>query len=308
MNALDQAADIPVRNRHEASDLNIISTVNLLGFSMLCYFPNETDRLLVDRLQRMQKVPMNDIVKRLLGWIDYYGTMTSMQVRLVQFITSEIPGSEIKKSILFYLRIACVLRDSSFFSWVLDKNPLFSDNVCLEMSSLDTRLGLGLWIPTFERRLNLFGSVFRGLRNLPARVPPRIQGTSAGDEWRLVMFAWNSWLLDRAADSQAEYEHINPSILALHSIAISKDVPRYYSHNSSTSTAENASQCLQHALIMAKEEIARHITVDEHEPFGFQINDYDYFPWDDRSDEDTDEMLFNLIATSDLLAVDEDWN
>jgi hypothetical protein len=42
----------------------------------------------VDRLQRMQKVRMNDIIKRLLGWIDYYGTMTSMQVRLVQFITS----------------------------------------------------------------------------------------------------------------------------------------------------------------------------------------------------------------------------
>jgi hypothetical protein len=122
------------------------------------------------------------------------------------------------------------------------------------------------------------------------------------------MFAWNSWLLDRAADSQAEYEHINPSILALHSIATSKEVVRYYSHNSSTSTAKNASQCLQHALIMAKEEIARHITVDEHEPFSFQINDYDYFPWDYRSDEDTDEMLFNLIATSDLLAVDEDWN
>jgi hypothetical protein len=56
---------------------------------------------------------------------------------------------------------------------------------------------------------------------------------------------------------------------------------------------------------MAQEKAARHITVDESEPFGFHINDHDSFPWDLRTDEDTDETLFNLIATRDLFAEEE---
>jgi hypothetical protein len=153
LSALYQAAGIVFLGRAEASKLNLISTVNLLGFSMMCRFPDHTDRLLLERLRRMQKVPMTDIIKRLLGWIDYYGSLTGMQDRLVQLIMSEVSGMEINESILFYLRIACALRNPSFFSWIVDKNPLFSSNVCLGASSLDSRLGLDLWIPLFERRL-----------------------------------------------------------------------------------------------------------------------------------------------------------
>jgi hypothetical protein len=228
-----------------------------------------------------------------------------MRDRLARFIISEAPGSEIEKSMLFYLRVACVLRESSFFSWVLDKNPFFTNDVFLSMSSLDNRLGLDLWTSALERRLNLYGSVFRELRNLPERVPPFVREKAAADEWMLVLFAWNSWLLDRAADSQAKYEHINPSILALHSIAVSQDVMPYYSHRNSDSVLD-VGYYLHEALIMAKETIARHITVDGSEPFGFQINDYDSFPQDYRVDEDTDEKLLDLIATSDLFAMEED--
>jgi hypothetical protein len=294
-----------MQHRAVASRLNVVSTVNLLGFSMLCGFPSSNDRLILDRLQRMQTLPMNDIVQRLLGWMDYYGTLTNMRERLIWFITSELLVGDIQRSILFYLRIACVLRDSSFFSWVLDKNPFFSNDIWLRTSSLDTRLGLDPWTSAFERRLNLFGSVFRGLRNLPELIMHLIPGPTA-DDWKLMIFAWNSWLLDRAADSQAKYEHINPSILALHSIASSKEVVPYYNHTSYSTSGVTARHHLRQALIMAKEEIARHITVDESEPFGFRINDYDSFPWDFRIDEDTDEMLLNLITTSDLCAVEED--
>jgi hypothetical protein len=238
--------------------------------------------------------------------MDYYGTLTNMRERLIWFITSELLVGDIQRLILFYLRIACVLRDSSFFSWVLDKNPFFSNDIWLSMSSLDTRLGLDPWTSAFERRLNLFGSVFRGLRNLPELVPHLVQGPTAADGLELIIFAWNSWLLDRAADSQAKYEHINPSILALHSIAASKEVVPYYNHTSYSTSGLATRYYLQQALVMAKEEISRHITVDESEPFGFRINDYDSFPWDFRMDGDTDEMLLNLITTSDLCAVEED--
>jgi hypothetical protein len=218
LSTLYEAAGRVFCGRAEASKLNLISTVNLLGFSMLCHFPDHTDRLLLERLRRMQTVSMMDIIKRLLGGIDYYGSLTGMQDRLVHFIMLEIPGSEINGSMLFYLRIACALRDPSFFSWVLDKNPLFSIDVCLGASPLDSRLGLDLWIPFFERRLNIFGSVFRGFRNLPERVSPQFRGTATADEWKLVMSIWNSWLHNRAVDRQAEYEIVNPSILALYSI------------------------------------------------------------------------------------------
>jgi hypothetical protein len=81
---------------------------------------------------------------------------------------------------------------------------------------------------------------------------------------------------------------------------------RYYSHTSSTLTAKNANQCLRQALVMAQEMIAHHITVDKSEPFGVHINDHDSFPWDFRTDGDTDETLFNLIATRDFFAEEED--
>lgn len=228
-----------------------------------------------------------------------------MQDRLFHFIILEVPGSEINKSILFYLRIACALRDPTFSSWIVDKNPLFSSNVCLGASSLDSCLGLDLWVPLFERHLNIFGSVFRRLRNLPERVSPQLRGMATADEWKLLMSAWNSWLHNRAADHQADYEIVNPSILALSAIAVSKDLMRHYSHTSSTLTAKNANQCLRQALVMAQEIIARHTTVDEIELSGFHVNDYDSFPWDLRTDEDTDETLFNLIATRDLFAEEE---
>ncbi|CAD0083031.1 unnamed protein product [Aureobasidium vineae] len=57
---------------------------------------------------------------------------------------------------------------------------------------------------------------------------------------------------------------------------------------------------------MAKDEVARHITIDESEPFGFQINHHGFFPWDHSLDEDEDERLFNLVATRNLCTVDED--
>ena len=305
MRTSNRSDQIPERSRIER--LNIISTVNLLGFSMLCGLPAQTDSLLLDRHRCLSNlVPLNDIVQRLLGWIDYYGNLTVMRERLIHFITSKVSGSKIKRSTLFYLRIACVLHDHSFFSWVLDKNPFFSNDVWLGMSSLDTRLGLDLWTSAFERRLNLFGSVLRGLRNLPELVPPRDQGTTAADGRERVRCAWNSWLSDRAAESQAVYEHIKPSLLALQSIAVAGDVIPYYSCIYGHPTPSNASHYLRHALIMAKKEIARHITVNECEPFGFQINDYDSFPWEYRMDEDTDETLLNLITTSELFEVNED--
>jgi hypothetical protein len=170
---------------------------------------------------------------------------------------------------------------------------------------LDSRLGLDLWIPLFERHLNIFGSVFRRLRYLPELVSPQLRGVATADEWKLLMSAWSSWLHNRATVHQADYEIVNPSILALYSIAVSKDLMRYYSRTSSTLTAKNANQCLRQALVMAQEIIARHITVDKGELSGFHINDYDSFPWEFRTDKDTDEPLFNMVATRDFFAEEE---
>ena len=290
--------------------LNIMTTVNLLGFSMLCGFPDQTLDLLMDRLhQCVRRVPLSGLVQCLLGWIDYYGTLTTgMRESLIRFITSKISGDEIRRSTLFYLRVACVLRDSFFFSWVLDKNPFFSNGFWLGMSSLDARLGLCLWTSVFERRLNFFGSIFRRMQYLPERIPPRSRGTAPADEHEIVALSWKEWLLNHAVSSQAQYEHINPSILALHSVAIShsQDVKPSYNYKVSTLTLTNATEWLRRTLIMAKEEIAQHITVDESEPFGFRINSHDSFPWDYRVNEETDQTLFSLIAASNLFVVDED--
>lgn len=297
------ASQILLRDRNDR--LNTMSTVNLLGFSMLCNFPEQSDHLLMDRLhQCVRVVPWNDIVQSLLGWIDYYGTFAGMRERLVRFITSEIPGDEIRTSALFYLRVACVLRDSSFFSWILDKNPFFSNDVWLGRSSLDNRLGLGLWTSGHERRLNFFGFVFRALQNLPEQVLALDLGTASAG--KIASFAWRAWLHSHAASSQAQYEYINPSVLALHSVAVSQDVEFAYNDTVSTVALSNEIEWLRRTLIAAKQGIAHHITVDDSEPFGFRINNHDSFPWDYRVGEDTDQTLFNLIATSNLFEVDED--
>lgn len=283
-----------------------MSTVNLLGFSMLCDFPDQSDHLLMDRLRQcVRVVPLSGIVQCLLGWIDYYGTFTSMRERLLRFITSEIPGEEIRRSTLFYLRVACVLRDTSFFRWILDKNPFFSNEVWFGRSSLDTRR-LGLWTSEFERLLNFFGFILRHLQDQPGRDEPPGRGTAPADEREIVSSSWRTWLCSHAASAQVQYEFINPAILALHSIAVSQDVEFTYSHHVTTLTQTNVTQWLRNALIAAKQEIAQHITVDHNEPFGFRINEHDSFPWDYRVGEDTDQTLFNLIATSNLFEVDED--
>ncbi|KEQ71928.1 hypothetical protein M436DRAFT_64738 [Aureobasidium namibiae CBS 147.97] len=294
-------SQLSLRERNDR--LNTMSTVNLLGFSMLCDFPDQSDHLLMDRLRQcVRVVPLSGIVQCLLGWIDYYGTFTEMRERLLQFITSEIPGDEIRRSTLFYLRVACVLRDKSFFSWILDKNPFFSNEVWFGRSSLDTRLGLGLWTSEFERDLNFFGFVLRHLQDQPGRVQPPGRGTAPADERDIV----STSLFSHAASAQVQYEYINPSILALHSIAVSQDVEITYSHHVTTLTLTNVTRWLRNALITAKQEIAQHITVDHSEPFGFRINDHNSFPWDYRLGEDTDQTLFNLIATSNPFEVGED--
>lgn len=284
-----------------------MSTVNLLGFSMLCDYPDQSDYLLMDRLQQcMRVVPWNDIIQSLLGWIDYYGTLEGVRERLIRFITSQVPGREIWKSTLLYLRIACVLRDSSFFVWVLDKNPLCSDKHCLQLISLDNRLGLGFWTSAFERRLNFLGSEFRLLRDIPDRISPANLENATNIDWKLFLCAWKSWLLDRAAVSQASYSNVNPSILAMHSITTIHDIMPYYNRTIGPSATKSVRQYLQHALVLAKEQVAQHITVDESEFLGFRINGHQSFPWAYRIDDDTDETLFNLIATSDPVAVDDD--
>ncbi|CAD0083032.1 unnamed protein product [Aureobasidium vineae] len=132
-----------MRYGSEGSDLYIMSTVNLLGFSMLCDLHVQTDHLLLARLQHKQTVSISDLIQRLLVWIAYYGTLKGTQARLVEFISSEVPASDIRTSTLLYLRIACALRDKSLFSWLLDKTPFFSNDICLVgMSSSDKCLGL----------------------------------------------------------------------------------------------------------------------------------------------------------------------
>lgn len=287
--------------------INTMSIVHLLGFSMLCGFPEQTYHLLINRLhQWVRRVSFSALVRCLLGWIDYYGTSTGMRERFIGFITSEVPGDQIRISTLFYLRIACVLRDSSFFSWILDKNPFFSNDVWLGMSSLDARLGLSPWTSVFERRLNFFGSLLRNMQYLPGRVSPASRGAAPADERETVLTSWRAWLLSHAASNQAQFENINPSILVLHSVAVSQDVELSYNHTVGISALTNAVQWLRRALLLAKVEIAQHITVDDSEPFGFRINHHDTFPWDYRVDEDTDQTLFSMIATSNLFVVEED--
>lgn len=292
-------------------DLNTISTVNLLGFSMICGFPAETDRLLLDRLGDMHHLRVNHIVLRLLHWIHYYGTLKDAQKRLVRFIRSEVSTDVVQRSTLLYLRIACVLRDKSLFNWVLDKNPLFSNDVCLSMSSMDSRLGIGFWASAFERHLNLLGCVLRKLRNLPDRIPPFIQGRFTAEEWKLILHVWNSWLVDLAAQKRGTYQNVDPSILALHSIATSDFVFPLHSFLYTPFVAQHASHYLQHALVQAKEDVSQHIIIDESEPLGFRVNNNDFFskygyPWDYRHEEDTDEELFRMIATDNLAVMDED--
>lgn len=292
-------------------DLNMISTVNLLGFSMICGFPADTDRLLLNRLGDMHYLRVTHIVLRLLHWIHYYGTLKDAQARLVRFITSEVSPDVVQRFTLLYLRIACVLRDKSLFNWVLDKNPLFSNDICLSMSSIDSRLGIGFWTSAFERHLNFLGSVLRKLRNLPDRIPPFIQDIFTAEEWKLILYVWNSWLVDLAAQKRGNYQNVDPSILALHSIATSDFIFPLHSFRYTPLMAQHASHYLQHALVQAKEDTSQHVTIDESEPLGFRINNHDFFsrygyPWDYRVEEDTDEELFSLIATNNLATLIED--
>ncbi|KAG9648512.1 hypothetical protein KCU64_g9769, partial [Aureobasidium melanogenum] len=297
-------------------NLEQISTVNLLGFSMICGFPVETDRLLLDRHEEMHYEGIHShlvtrIVLGLLDWIHYYGTLEGTQARLAQFIRSEVSPIAIQKFTLLYLRIACVLRDKSLFNWILDKNPLFSNNICLSMSSIDCRLGIGLWASAFERHLNFLGSVLRKLRNLPDRIPPFIQDRFTAEEWKLILYVWNSWLVDLAAEKRAKYQNVDPSILALHSIATSDFIFPLHSFQYTPLVAQHANRYLQHALIQARDDTSQHMTIDESEPLGFRINNDDFllkygYPWDYRVEEDTDEELFMLIATNSLVTRNED--
>ncbi|KAG9589025.1 hypothetical protein KCU77_g8759, partial [Aureobasidium melanogenum] len=234
------------------------------------------------------------------------------QARLAQFIRPEVPPIAIQKFTLLYLRIACVLRDKSLFDWILDKNPLFSNNIYLNMSSMDCRLGIGLWASVFERHLNFLGSVLGKLRNLPDRIPPFIQDRFRAEEWKLILYVRNSWLVDLAAEKRAKYQNVDPSMLALLSIATSDFVFPLHSFLYTPVVAQHANHYLQHALIQAKGDISQHITIDESEPIGFWINSHDFFskygyPWDYRLEEDTNQALFDMIATKNLSTRDEDF-
>ncbi|KAH0360476.1 hypothetical protein KCU65_g9377, partial [Aureobasidium melanogenum] len=296
--------------------LDQISTVNLLGFSIICGFPVETDRLLLGCHEEMRCEEtcgpfVTRIVLGLLHWIHYYDALEGTQTRLAQFIRSEVPPVAIKKFTLLYLRIACVLRDKSLFNWILDKNPFFSNGICLSMSYRDSRLGMSLWAPAFERHLSFLGSVLKKLRNLPDRIPPFIQDRFTAEEWKLILYVWNSWLVDLAAVKRAKYQKVDPSVLAFHSIATSDFIFPLHSFRYTPFVAEHANHYLQHALIQAKDDVSQHITVDESESLGFRINNHDFFsqygyPWDYRIQEDTDKDLFEMIVTNNLTTMDED--
>ncbi|KAI5269347.1 hypothetical protein E4T47_07166 [Aureobasidium subglaciale] len=285
-------------------ELNLILTVNLLGFSMLCGFSDQTDRGLLALLhdEPREYIPRTNLVQRLLR----------MRARLVRFIRSEVSGDQIGSSALFYVRVAAFLQDESLFRWVLDKSPLFSTRFCSSMSSLDMRLGVSQWVSAFEPRLSYLGSVFRNLQNLPAQVQPFPDAdTFTTDEWKLVLMTWNSWLLERAAKSRAEHRNVDPSILALHSIAVSHIVLPYWSYKFTPLVAEKAKDYLLHSLTDAKEIIARHMTVDQNELVGFRLNNHGFFqkygyPWHYRYADDTDAELFLFVTTTHPLMMDED--
>ncbi|KAH0159364.1 hypothetical protein KCU67_g7147, partial [Aureobasidium melanogenum] len=251
------------------------------------------------------------IVLGLLHWIHYYSSLEGTQARLAQFIRSEVPPIAIQKFALLYLRVACVLRDKSLFNWILDNNPLFSNDICLSMSFRDSRLGISFWASAFERHLSFLGAVLRKLRNLPDRIPPFVQERFAPEEWRLILYVWNSWLVDLAAEKRAKYQTVDPSIFALHSIATSDFIFPLHSFRYTPLVAQHANHYLQHALIQAKDDVSQHITIDESEPLGFRINSHDFFskygyPWDYRVDEDTDQVLFDMIVENNLATMDED--
>ncbi|KAH0005342.1 hypothetical protein KCU78_g12923, partial [Aureobasidium melanogenum] len=281
--------------------LDQISTVNLLGFPINCGFPVETDRLLLDRHEEMRHEEMvhspfvTRIVLGLLDWIHYYGTLEGTQIRLAQFVRSEVTPIAIQKFTLLYLRIACVLRDKSLFNWILDNNPIFSNDICLSMSFRDSRLGISFWASAFERHLSFLGSVL----------------SSHPEEWKLILYVWNSWLVDLAAEKRAKYQTFDPSIFALHSIATSDSIFPLHSFRYTPLVAQHANHYLQHALIQAKDDVSQNITIDESKPLGFRINSHDFFskhgyPWDYRVDENTDQVLFDMIATNNLATMDED--
>ncbi|KAG9576650.1 hypothetical protein KCU77_g9407, partial [Aureobasidium melanogenum] len=244
--------------------LDQISTVNLLGFPIICGFPVETDRLLLDRHEEMRQEEMvhspfvTRIVLSLLDWIHYYGTLEGTQIRLAQFVRSEVTPIAIQKFTLLYLRIACVLRDKSLLNWILDNNPIFSNDICLSMSFRDSRLGISFWASAFERHLSFLGSVLSKLRNLLDRISPLVQ--------------------ERFAPRRME-AHItfDPSISALHSIATSDFIFPLHSFRYTPLVAQHANHYLQHALIQAKDDVSQHITIDESKPLGFRINSHDFF-------------------------------
>ncbi|THY23522.1 hypothetical protein D6D01_05942 [Aureobasidium pullulans] len=295
------------------AELNLVSTVNLLGLSMICGFPHGTAHFLMTRLQRMQAFPvrMTYLVQRLLRWLSCHNTEENVKSRLVQFIVSEVPAREIHRQPLPYLRVACVLSSKFLFGLIIDKNPLFADGFCFSMSYVDACLGLDVWVSAFERHLVYLGYVFKGLQNLPNRIEPFVKDVFTADEWSLVLLTWNTWLQQRAEKSRAEYQYVDSSVLALHSIAVSDVVLPFWSFKYTPVVAEKASNHLQHALILAKERIYRHITVDQDEILGFRINNAGFFakygyPWLYRQEDETDDRLFGLIATNNLLDVKED--
>ncbi|TIA85179.1 hypothetical protein D6C76_01176 [Aureobasidium pullulans] len=194
---------------------------------------------------------------------------------------------------------------------IINKNPLFADGFCFSMSYVDACLGLDVWVSAFERHLVYLGYVFKGLQNLPNRIEPFVKDVFTADEWNLVLLTWNTWLQQRAEKSRAEYQYVDSSVLALHSIAVLDVVLPFWSFKYPPVVAEKASNHLQHALILAKDRTYRHITVDRDEIFGFRINNARFlakygYPWLYRQEDETDDRLFGLIATNNLLDVKED--
>ncbi|TIA60040.1 hypothetical protein D6C77_04450 [Aureobasidium pullulans] len=134
---------------------------------------------------------------------------------------------------------------------IINKNPLFADGFCFSMSYVDACLAL--------------------------TIEPFVKDVFTADEWNLVLLTWNTWLQQRAEKSRAEYQYVDSSVLALHSIAVLDVVLPFWSFKYPPVVAEKASNHLQHALILAKERTYRHITVDRDEIFGFRINNARFF-------------------------------
>lgn len=143
-----RSSSYPVSCSEVRLEQDIIATVNLLGFCILCGFPLQPTAISpnINGSYNFASAEMLYLVKKLLQWINYYDVLEATRWKLAHMFMSAPWLEYLPTSDYQLIRIASILRDEELFSHALNRNPFFSKERSFHLEALDIRLGLPQWI------------------------------------------------------------------------------------------------------------------------------------------------------------------